>query len=167
MSATKTHTEFYFRPAPMASEALSQRVNLSTTVQSAVRNIEDQTLAPLAGRAGRPATDAKRLLALLAWSYARELYSSAEIHSRLRRGWTAELWEHGIPGADEIKRFRAENRRALETCLQMALRYIAGQKVTEGFVTKFEESHVSAEAKRRIVAAIFIDSLEETGRATS
>lgn len=168
MSATKTHSEFHFRTATtLGSELLAGRPSLSATVQSAVRQVPDEVIRPISVHTRHSTKDGKRLLALLAWSYARELYSSAEIHSRLRRGWTAELWEDGVPAAEDIKRFRTENRRTLQTCLQLALRLMARQKVEEGFVTKFDESHIAAEASRRIVNAAFIDSMEDTCRATS
>lgn len=165
MSASQTQTDFYFRAASAtAPEAQPREGSLASAVEAAMDNLDDTTLGARESHQGLSAFDAKRLLALLAWSYARELYSSAEIHSRLRRGRTAELWDHGIPEVEEICRFRSANRRALQSCLQMALQFLAAQKVAAGIVTKFDESHLAAEASRRIVASIFIDSMEATGR---
>jgi hypothetical protein len=151
-------------PVTQAPDTGARRGSLTTTVETAIGSLDDSDLSPLTGRQRLSAVDAKRLLALLSWSYARELYSSAEIHSRLRRGGTAELWDSGLPDVAGICRFRLENRRALESCLQVALRFLAAQKVAEGIVTRINEEHIAAEATRRIIAAIFIDSIEVTGR---
>jgi hypothetical protein len=166
MSASKTNTDFFLRlagkPAPLAG---SWNESLTVAVEAAVENIDEHALSPPAGRQRFSVLDAKRLLALLSWSYARELYSSAEIHMRLRRGTTAELWEGGVPDATDIARFRMENRRALQCCLQVALRFLAAKKVVEGIVTRINEAYIAAEAARRIVAAIFIDNTEEEAMA--
>jgi hypothetical protein len=61
---------------------------------------------------------------------------------------------------EDICRFRSQNRRALQSCLQTALHFLAAQKVADGFMTRINESHVAAEASRRIIAAVFIDSVE-------
>jgi hypothetical protein len=163
MSASNTNTDIFIRrPANPAPDTGGRNESLTTAVEAAVSNIDDNTLNPLTGRQRLSAVDAKRLLALLSWSYARQLYSSAEIHSRLRRGETAELWDSGIPDTEGICRFRIENRHALESCLQVALHYLAAQKVAEGFVTRVNESHIAAEASRRIITSIFVDSTETT-----
>jgi hypothetical protein len=162
-SRSNTNTDIFTRRLANPMPATSARTqSLTTAVEAAVSHVDDDVLSPLTGRQRLSAVDAKRLLALLSWSYARELYSSAEIHSRLRRGGTAELWDSGIPDKDGICRFRIENRQALQHCLQVALRFLAAQKVEEGFVTRVNESHIAAEASRRIITSIFIDSAEDT-----
>jgi hypothetical protein len=166
MSASKSNTDFFLRlaakPAPQAG---GWNESLTVAVEAAVENLDESALRPTPGRQQFSLLDAKRLLALLSWSYARELYSSAEIHMRLRRGTTAELWEGGVPGATDIARFRMENRRALQACLQVALRFLAARKVVEGIVTRINEAYIAAEAARRIIAAIFIDNTEEEAMA--
>ena len=166
-SKTNTHTDFLLRKlANSAPDQGGRRESLTTTVEAAVGSLDENALSPLAGGQRLSAVDAKRLLALLSWSYARELYSSAEIHSRLRRGGTAELWECGIPSVADICRFRMENRRALESCLRSALHFLAVQKMAAGLVTRINEACIAAEAGRRIITAIFIDNTEATALAT-
>jgi hypothetical protein len=165
MSASTTNTDIFMRiPAKPAPDTRGWNESLAIAVESAVVNLDHQTLRPPTGWQRFSALDAQRLLALLAWHYARELYSSTEIHSRLRRGRGAELWDSGIPNVADICRFRMENRRALQSCLQVALHFLATQKVTAGIVTRVNESHIAAEASRRITASIFIDSTEAAFR---
>ncbi len=73
------------------------------------------------------------------------------------------LWDNGIPDVEQISEFRMENRMALQSCLEVALQFLAAQKVAEGLVTHVRREHITADASRRIVAAIFIDSMEATG----
>ncbi len=161
MSASNRNADIFMaRPALPAPESDAWGESLTIAVEAAVGNIDENTLISPAGRGRFSAIDAKRLLALLTWSYARELYSSAEIHSRLRRGQSAELWDGGVPEVADIGRFRRENRRTLQSCLQVVLHYLAAQKVADGIVTAFNESHIAAEAARRIIMSIFIDSTE-------
>jgi len=152
MSASRTNTDIFTQKRAQPS--------LTAVVETVVAGIDDHALSPLTGRQRLSALDAKRLLALLSWSYARDLYSSAEIHARLRRAETAELWDSGLPDVEGICRFRYENRQALQCCLQAALQYLAAQKVAEGFVTRINEAHIAAEAARRIIRSIFIDHAE-------
>ena len=105
-------------------------------------------------------SDSKRLLALLTWSYARQLYSSAEIFAQLHAWAAIDCWEGGPPSSEVIRRFRDENRIVLHTCLEAALRFQAEQKVTEGIVTRFSQERLAEEATRRIIMARFVDSLE-------
>jgi hypothetical protein len=166
MSVSKTNTDFFLRiagkPAPQTS---GWNQSLTVAVEAAVEEIDENALSPPSGWGQFSVLDAKRLLALLSWCYARELYSSAEIHMRLRRGTTAELWDGGVPEATDIARFRMENRRVLQSCLQVALRFLAAKKVVEGMVTRINEAYIAAEAARRIIAAIFIDNTAEEAMA--
>ena len=160
MSAIKSNTDFFMRKPAMTAPAIhSHRGSLTTAVQTAVATIDDAEVVLPPAREMSIA-DAKRLLALLVWCYANELYSSAEIHVRLRRAGTTELWEHSEPGLGDICRFRAENRLALERCLKMALHFLAEQKVAAGVVTKVNQAAIAAEASRRLITSIFIDSIE-------
>jgi hypothetical protein len=129
-------------------------------VAAAVRNIDDDAINPLPRHRGAAAGHAKRLLAVLSWSYAHEIYSSAQIVACLDVSQTGEMWGGGAPDWAEIQRFRAENRSALQICLLAALRFLAAQKVAAGVVTRINESWLAAEAARRIVAAMFTDSVE-------
>ncbi|MGA2544899.1 MAG: hypothetical protein ABSG78_25390 [Verrucomicrobiota bacterium] len=145
-----------------AAGAHDQALELTQVVAAAVRNLDEHSLNPLPGPRGSSVTDAKRLLSLLCWSYARQIYSSAEIHFRLRGTPTAGLWDSGAPATADICRFRQENRSVLQACLGAVLRFLVAQKVAEGFVTRINESHIAEEASRRIIMAMFIDSVEST-----
>lgn len=160
MSATRTNTEIFLRKPVRATDAIHPVKSLTAVVEAVVATIDDHALSPLSGRQRLSALDAKRLLALLSWSYARDLYSSAEIHARLRLADSAELWDSGLPDAEGISRFRLENRQALQCCLQAVLHHLAALKVAEGFVTRINDAHIAAEASRRIIRAIFIDQAE-------
>src|SRR5262249_1971322 len=98
---------------------------------------------------------------LLAFCYARQIYGSIEVVTRLRydeglRGLCDEL----IPDADTIRRFRTENRQALDFCLQAALRFQAEEKVAQGLLAKINEQRIGEEPQRRITMAMFTDSMD-------
>jgi hypothetical protein len=150
------------KPAPDTGGRVE---SLTAAVDAAVGNLDEKTITRPTGWKRFSIVDAKQLLALLSWSYARQLYSSAEIHLRLRRGRAAELWEGGVPAAADISHFRMENRRVLQSCLQVALRFLAAKKVAEGILTRINELSIAAEASRRIIASIFIDNIEATALA--
>jgi hypothetical protein len=167
MSACRTNTDIFMRTPSYATPNPSVwNESLTIAVEAAVGNVDARALSPPEGRKRFSPLDAKRLLALLSWSYARELYSSAEIHTRLRRGQTSELWDGGVPDVAEISHFRMENRKALQSCLQAALRFLAAKKVAEGIIARINDAHIAAEAARRIIAAIFVDNTEATALAT-
>jgi hypothetical protein len=167
MSASKTNTDIFMRiPTKPATDTGVWNESLTVAVETAVGNLDETALSPPTGQKRFSTVDAKRLLTVLSWSYARELYSSAEIHLRLRRGRIAELWDGGIPDVADICCFRIENRRVLQSCLQVALHFLAAKKVVFGIVTRINEAHIAAEAARRIIASIFIDNTEATALAT-
>jgi transposase len=163
MTATTSNTEIFRRaPATRTSSAKdgARTFSLTHVVEAAVSNIADESLVPLARHGGPAAEDARHLLAMLSWSYARQLYSSAQIQAYLSGGVAEDLWKGGAPNVAEIHRFRQENRASIEVCLHAALRFLAAQKLAEGLVTKINEAHLGAEAARRITMAMFIDSME-------
>jgi len=101
------------------------------------------------------------LLALLAFCYARQIYGSTEIEDRLSRDpGLRQLWKDPIPAAGVLRRFRAENRATLESCLKSALRSLAEEKVATGLITRVSEAHLADDAQRRIITAMFTDSME-------
>jgi hypothetical protein len=166
MTVTMPKTDLMPRPRPNRAAEPDDHCeswSLTHVVEAAVRNVDGHSLRPLrASDAGH--SDSKRMLALLSWSYARQLYSSAAIHARLRAAPVAGLWEGETPEEEDIRRFRDENRHALEYCLRTVLVFLAAQKVAEGLVTWINESHLAAEASRRIIVAMFIDSTEAADR---
>jgi hypothetical protein len=130
---------------------------LANAIDVAVRKVDVRFIHPLPGQSP---SDSKRLLALLTWSYTRQLYSSREIFDQLHAWAAIDCWEGGPPSGESIRRFRDENRSVLQVCLDSALRFQAQQKVSEGVVTRFNEAGVNDEAMRRIIMARFVDSLE-------
>ena len=78
-----TNTDFFMRmTARPAPDTGARRESLTATVEAAVGELDENDLSPPTPQQGLSSVDAKRLLSLLSWSYARELYSSAEIHIR-------------------------------------------------------------------------------------
>jgi hypothetical protein len=164
MTDSMTNTDIYQRtPGHRLTKAGARASTffLTHVVGAAVRNIDHNAIKPLPRHGSGGACDAKRLLAVLAWSYARELYSSAQILCWLGSEQNESLWEDGVPDLSEIRRFRNDNRAAVQVCVLAALRFMAAQKLAEGVVTRINESFLAAEAARRIVTAMFIDSAEE------
>jgi hypothetical protein len=109
-----------------------------------------------AGLAFEPRT----LLALLSYCYAREIYGSVDIEDVLRRDANfRQICHNEFPGARLIRRFRRENREALHRCLAAALRALAkGELAAED--GEAADAAIAEDATRRIMKAMFIDSME-------
>jgi hypothetical protein len=109
-----------------------------------------------AGLAFEPRT----LLALLSYCYARDIYGSAEVEDVLRRdAHFRQICNNEFPGARLIRRFRRENREALHRCLVAALRALAeGGPLAESGGPS--EAALMEDACRRVMKAMFIDSME-------
>jgi len=136
------------------------RRSLTQAVRSAVRAIEEAALQRVARRDAGLAFEPRTLLALLSYCYARDIYGSADIEDVLRRDANFRLICHNeFPGTRVIRRFRRENREALHRCLTAALRMLA-----EGAPKIADEeaagTAVAEDASRRIMKAMFIDSME-------
>ena len=161
MTAFRSHTDIFLRApgARLTTAAQAAAFSLTHVVEAAVRNIDPNAIKPLPRHDGFVG-DARRLLAVLTWSYARGLYNTTQIQAWASGKETADLWECGPPDASEIRRFRGENRSALQFCLQAALRSLATQKLADGLVTRLDDANLSAEAARRIVTSMFVDSNE-------
>ena len=65
-----------------------------------------------------------------------------------------------FPDARTLCRFRRENRESLHRCLTATLRFLVEQKVAAGIVTKMSEAQLAEEASRRIIMAMFVDSMD-------
>jgi len=135
--------------------------SLAHTVATAARKVDERMLTLVGQGHATGGVGARALLALLAFCYARQIYGSIEVVSRLRydeglRG----LCDEWIPDANTVRQFRTENRQALDFCLQAALRFQAEEKVAQGLLTKINEQRVAEEARRRITIAMFTDSLD-------
>src|SRR5262249_19615823 len=110
-----------------------------------------------------PATavfESRTMLALLTFCYARQVYSSKTIAAQLRRDINFRMSGQPVPDAAKLQQFRSGNRAVLDFCLRSALLFLAHEKIRQGVVTHVKETHIIQEASRRIVMAMFTDSLE-------
>ena len=148
-------------PAPDHFTVTDPR-RLAAAVQTAVAGVDEGKLEPVArletGQAIRP----KLLLALLTFCYARQTYGSAEVADWLRREVNIRLFPvDEYPDARTLCRFRRENREALHRCLTATLQFLGEEKMAAGVVTKVSEARLAEEASRRIIMAMFVDSMEQ------
>ena len=135
--------------------------SLAQAVESAVEGIDNKLFKPVAPPQAGPAFQSNALLALLTFCYARQIYSSAVIAQQLQRDFTLfRVDGYGLPDAQLLQQFRSLNRWPLDLCLQSALWFEAEEKIRQGFVTHVKEDYIKQEASRRIVMAMFTDSLE-------
>lgn len=103
----------------------------------------------------------KILLAVLTFGYATEVYRAAEIHAQvLQDPACRQICGGEVPPACDIRTFRQLNRAVLEKCLTDALRFIEEQEADANMTAPPEETWVAEEAKRRILFAAFLDSME-------
>jgi len=134
---------------------------LTQVVQAAARAIDEKTLVPVVRNHDGLAFQPRALLALVSYCYARQVYSSTEVEGLLRNDLNfRRLCNNEIPDARTIRAFRRENHKALHFCLVAGLRFLAEQKVAQGFVTRLSETHLVDEASRRIINAMFTDTIE-------
>ena len=156
------------KPGPSVARQITehQRVSpvdhrsLAKAVEAAVRAVDSNTLTPVAPVDAGLALQPKALLAVLAFSYARQIYASSDIETSLRGDSNFRLLcREQFPDARILRRFRRGNRKPLLACLTVALRFLAEQKVAQGLVTHVNEAHVTEEANRRVIMAMFTDSL--------
>jgi len=138
----------------------SGRRSLTQAVRFAVREVEETALRPVARRDAGLAFEPRTLLALLSYCYARDIFGSAEVEDVLRRdGNFRQICNNEFPGARVIRRFRRENREALHRCLTTALRLLAeGEPQTAS--RESTDVGIAEDATRRIMKAMFIDSME-------
>ena len=142
--------------------AVSDRPSSVTqAVRAAVRAIDQGALRPVARRDAGMAYEPQTLLALVSYCYARDIYGSADIEDVLRRDSVfRQLCQNEFPGARIIRRFRRENRETLHCCLTSVLRAVAAP-MESGRGVELNEDELSEEASRRIMKAVFIDSMAE------
>jgi hypothetical protein len=134
--------------------------SLTQAVRSAVRAIEEAALQRVARTDAGLAFEPRTLLALLSYCYARDIYGSAEVEDVLRRDAKfRRICQNEFPGARVIRRFRRENRGALHRCLTAALRTLA-EGAPKTADNEAAEAAVAEDASRRIMKAMFIDSME-------
>ena len=147
-------------PAADRFPAIEPRV-LATAVQAAVQKVDKCEFKSVARRNAGPTIQPQLLLALLTFCYARQTYGSTEVVDWFRREANLrQLCRNDFPDAQLLCQFRRENRELLHRCLTATLRFLVEQKVAAGIVTKVSEAHLAEEASRRIIMAMFIDSVE-------
>ena len=145
-----------------ASRSLGvDHICLAQTIQAAASAIDRTTLKPAGSKGLPPACQPATLLTVVAYCYALQVFGSAEIEALLRRDTNLRSFcNQQLPNARAIRHFRRDNRESLQLCLEAALRFLTEQKVAQGIITRVNQSQISEEARRRIVAATFIDSLQ-------
>ena len=147
-------------PAPGGFTAAQPR-SLVQAVEAAVNAVDGNALRSVAPHDAGLASQPKALLALLSYCYARQTYGSTDVVNWLRRDANfRQLCRDEFPDVRILRRFRRDNREALHRCLTAALRFLAEQKVAAGFVTRVHEAQLAEEASRRIIMALFVDSME-------
>jgi hypothetical protein len=110
----------------------------------------------------------RMMLFLLSYCYARQIYKSTDIEKLvLTDGLMRRCCGDEAPTAADLRRFRSEHREALLFCLTSALRGLADYDLAAGLITKVDEARIAADAKRRIITAMFADSMEAGAQPTT
>lgn len=147
-------------PRSSVGANINGREPLTQAVRSAVREIEDASLQRVARPDAGLAFEPRTLLALLSYCYARDIFGSAEVEDVLRRDVNfRQICNNEFPGARVLRRFRRDNREALHRCLTTALRTLARGKLITA-EDDAAETMLAEDASRRIMKAMFIDSME-------
>jgi len=137
---------------------------ISQVIAAAVDAIEDESLEPLSPEDMPPFARARAVLGSLTLCYARQIYRSEDAACVVARDLSfLPFWGEEMPDARVLKRFRAENREAMHRCLTAALHFLVEQKISSGAVTRVNFPQVAEEANRRIIMAMFMDSMELDG----
>jgi hypothetical protein len=131
------------------------------TIRAAVNTVDPNTLHPVAQSNAGPAFQPQELLASITSCYARQIYGSTDIEVLLAS--TTDTRPFGLtvwPDAHLIREFRRENRQAIQLCLMTALWLLGQRKVEDGTVTRVNSTSLAEEASRRIIMAMFTDSMD-------
>jgi len=145
----------YENGAPAAPRTIRQ------AIEAAVDQIGDESIARLSPDETPPFVETRAVLGALTLCYARQIYHSADAALVVARDLSFPFLGGGeLPDAGVLRRFRAENREAIHRCLTAALHFLVEQKISSGLVTKVNVPQVSEEANRRIIMAMFADSME-------
>jgi transposase len=127
--------------------------------------IGDESIARLSPDEAPPFAETRAVLGALTLCYARQIYHSADAALVVARDLSFPCLCGGeLPDAGVLRRFRAENREAIHHCLTAALQFLVEQKISSGVVTKVNVAQVAEEASRRIITAMFADSMERDGK---
>jgi hypothetical protein len=140
--------------------AANTPTSLTRAVRAAVHAADEGTLRPVARREAGFAYEPRTLLTLLSYCYARDIFASADVEDILRRDAIfRQLCNNEFPGVHLIRRFRRDNREALQRCLADVLRAVAAPSRQAGADPEISQADPDEEAGRRIMKAVFIDSM--------
>lgn len=129
-------------------------------IRTALDTIDPRELQPVAPGDAGAAFQPKALLAAIIYCYARQMYGSSDIETLLAGHVDDQPFgQNTWPDAHLIQEFRRKNRKAIQLCLMTALWILGQQKVRDGTVTKVSDKHLEEEASRRIIMAMFTDSM--------
>lgn len=171
---TLTDTQIFFRrtrPGRRAvfhtGETASPRT-LRGAIQEAVDKIEDDALDLLLPNNFMTLSQARDVLASLTLCYARQIYKTTDTAVVVARDLSfPSLYGGKVPDAAVLRRFRAQNTDPLRRCLTAALHFLVEQKVLSGVVTKARLPQIAEEAGRRIIMAMFVDSIDAEEEAAN
>ena len=141
----------------------AQPASLVEAVQVAVQNVVETCMKSLGADCPSMAFQPRVLLGVMTYCYAQRVFSSAEVLDCLTRDeYFCQVCHDQLPTPGQIRKFRDLNRELVQGCLAFALQFLAEQKVAEGFVARANKTFVADEAKRRIIMAACMDSMELT-----
>jgi transposase len=134
---------------------------LTETVRNTVRGVAENTLRPVTRRDSGVAHQPRVLLALLTYCYARGIYGSTDIERVMHKDKLFRaLCREEFPDARMLRRFRRENRPALQSSLSLVLR-LAAPNAEKGRAEESWNAEQSAEeALRRLDMAACMDTLD-------
>lgn len=164
LSLMLTRSRTRISPLPLVMPGripIPKPASLLEAIQSALQSVPIQS-HPIAADVNGLASLHRMLLVLLVYCYATEIYSSKDVRNYVRTDATClAVLGGGFVFLTEIRAFRKTNRSALEQCLIAALRFIEQQAAGVDMVAQSsEDTLIAEEARRRILFAACLDSME-------
>jgi len=142
-------------PRPTCPSSATERFSLAQTLQAAARGLDTDRLRPVTPSDTGLACQPRTLLTLLAYCYASQIYSSADVEAVLRSDANfRSLCRDRFPDARLIRRFRRENRDALEACLEEARDADLALCLWEGDAPPLGAALADAKRPRRAVVLV-------------
>lgn len=165
-----------FAPGVVAPAQPDPETGLTVTIQSAAAETMKRSGAPVV--ATNAALPAREMLGALSYCYAKGVYTSEDIESRMMHDATLREAVHGeVPDALAIRRFRRLNRSAIQQTLEKAFSFLCkkkkasavqhplpGQPANPSPAAVEGESTVGfvrREAEERVQQAAFIDNMSK------
>lgn len=149
--------------SPVKGEPFSLLQATQTIVRNVPHRLPCHCAPPDLARSFQP----RMMLFLLSYCYARQIFKSKDIERLvLTDALMRRCCGDESPTAQDIRRFRSEHRDALQFCLKSALRCLADYDLTAGIISKVDEARIEEDANRRIITALFVDSMEAGGDQT-